>query len=329
MKKDISAAIFETMENQFQDNSPMRILAMKNKQLLEDANIAMLQKDELYPNPLNEPYMEDVTDNDFEAMKNDLCDHGLFHNLVAIRDEENNKYRLISGEKRWRGILRMTQDEYLKTFPKGIMTKILPSDSFADQDDELIFILTPNVLVPGGIPHPKALRDLLSLYLKKGVAKQDLVNYFKEKLDFSQSAMYAIINECKAIKELQDLYNEKKMTVTALRSFGTLSTNDQKIAYKIIVQSYPDSQITEKLASTIKQEIKNYKKGINTSLSSGYSKNFTVFSQKLNSSKKTVDALKKIRKPEMTQTETEECIQEITNIINEYRVLIEFLKGQS
>ena len=65
----------------------------------------------IYPNRLNKRYMESVTDKDIDAIKYSILEQKvMFHNLVVVEDGMG-KYRLISGEKRWTAVGRMTPEQ--------------------------------------------------------------------------------------------------------------------------------------------------------------------------------------------------------------------------
>lgn len=45
------------------------------------------------------------------------------HNLVVL-DDLKGRYRLISGQKRWTAIQKMSKEEYEDKFPNGIACKV-------------------------------------------------------------------------------------------------------------------------------------------------------------------------------------------------------------
>lgn len=205
---------------------------------LDNNEIEYIHRDLIYPNPLNAPYIEDITEKEFDALKASIMDHGLFHNLVVI-DDGKGCYRLISGEKRWTAIKHMTNEEYLTKFPNGIVTKVLPSDPNLTSDDELIMLLTCNVLVfSNGTPDTKQIRDLIRLYKKKGFAKKELFEFLNFYLQKGNDAIYRFIKEANAIDALYDIYSNKvagkSMTRTAFQLMGGLPEEKQQEAIKII-----------------------------------------------------------------------------------------------
>ena len=231
-----------------------------NRLLKLDSNeIEHIHRERIYPNPLNAPYIEDITDKEFNALKASILDHGLFHNLVAI-DDGNGSYRLISGEKRWTAIKRMTNEEYLSKFPNGIVTKVLPADPDLTSDDELIMLLTCNVLVfSNGTPDTKQIRDRIRLYQKKGFAKKELFEFLNFYLQKGNDAIYRFIKEANAIDALYDIYSNKvpgkSMTRTAFQLMGGLEEEKQKKAIDII-NTEGITKIDEPTAAEIVRRLK-------------------------------------------------------------------------
>lgn len=232
-----------------------------NRLLKLDSNeIEHIHRERIYPNPLNSPYIEDITDKEFDALKASIMDHGLFHNLVAI-DDGKGSYRLISGEKRWTAIKRLTNEEYQSKFPNGIATKVLPADPFLSTDDELIMLLTCNVLVfSNGTPDTKQIRDLIRLYKKKGFAKKELFDFLNFYLQKGNDAIYRFIKEANAIDALYDIYSNKvpgkSMTRTAFQLMGGLPEEKQQEAIKII-ETEGITKIDEPTAAEIVRRLKD------------------------------------------------------------------------
>ena len=235
-----------------------------NRLLKLDSNeIEYIHRERIYPNPLNKPYIEEITDKEYDALKASIMDHGLFHNLVVI-DDGKGSFRLISGEKRWTAINRMTNEEYHSKFPNGIVTKVLPTDPGLTSDDELIMLLTCNVLVfSNGTPDTKQIRDLIRLYKKKGFAKKELFEFLNFYLQKGNDAIYRFINEANAIDELYDIYSNKvpgkSMTRTAFQLLGGLPEEKQKSAIHVIEEE-GINKIDEPIAAEIKRRIKDKKK---------------------------------------------------------------------
>ena len=180
------------------------------------------------------------------------------HNLVAL-DDGNGRYRLISGEKRWTAISRMTKEEYEKLMPKGVEVKVIPYDPSLALIDEHIMLLTCNVLVfSSGSPDTRQLRDLIRLYRLKGYEKKELVDYLGFYLESSNNNIYKLLNEANASEELQKLLAEDLLTRAALQILGSLSEEEQKVVCEQIRKE--GKKVKEEEAQSYKKSLKESKK---------------------------------------------------------------------
>lgn len=294
---------------------------------LDDESATLIHRENIYPNPFNKPYMEGIDETVFEALKFSIIDMGLVHNLLVLEDG-HGKYRLISGEKRWTAITRMTPEEYQKLFSKGILCKVIPHINNLSETDEKIMILTANVLVfSSGTPDLRQLRDLISLYTEKGYDKKELVDFLRGFFEKNIATIYRMVDEANAIKELVDLCDAKRMSRAALQCLGGLKKEEQKEAYKKIVDNN-NLKIDEKLAQEIKRSIKaSRKKGSGTD--GGIQENSVAFlkmKKSLDIIITNIDKGKKMGTKDMNKLEKEVALAKIDKIRTELKELEEELK---
>lgn len=300
-----------------------------NRLLKLDSNeIEYIHRDLIYPNPLNRPYIEEITDKEFDALKASIKDHGLFHNLVVI-DDGKGKYRLVSGEKRWTAITRMTNEEYQAKFPNGIVSKVLPVDPNLSTDDELIMLLTCNVLVfSNGTPDTKQIRDLIRLYQKKGFAKKELFDFLNFYLQKGNDAIYRFIKEANAIDGLYDIYSNKvpgkSMTRTAYQLLGGLPEDKQNEALGIIDEEKL-FKIDEPTAAEIVRRLKEKTKSTNKAVGSV---SFTKLDKLLKSADGDLAKGQKVNPDSMTQTELDLAITRLDLMMSHIKELKEKLSDQ-
>lgn len=261
--QDVSSVLSEVAGNQAGSNtSPLfknSVHEETSKLLrLDETATVYVPHDKIYPNPLNKPYMEGLEERDFEALKLSILSNGLMHNLVAL-DDGKGKYRLISGEKRWTAIGRMTKEEYDEKMPNGVEVKVIPYDPSLSVIDEHIMLLTCNVLVfSSGSPDTRQLRDLIRLYRLKGFDKKELVDYLGYYLESSNNNIYKLINEANACEELQQLLTEGLVTRAAMQILGSLNENDQKTVCEQIRRD--GLKVREEEAQGYKKSLKEIKK---------------------------------------------------------------------
>ena len=83
---------------------------IKDMKAKQNFNFQYIHRDKIDTNPLNKRYAQD----DIEQLKESIISTGLLHNICLTRDEDTDRYRLISGERRWRAIDLLTEEEYKK-----------------------------------------------------------------------------------------------------------------------------------------------------------------------------------------------------------------------
>lgn len=244
-----------------EDSMFSRYVANDNKEYTYIANT------KIYVNPLNQKYMRNITDEQINILKDGIVRSGLMHNLVVL-DDMTGRYRLISGEKRFRAISRMTEEEYKKQFPNGIMTKIIKGANTLSQDDELRLLLECNVLAYSNEkPDPVQVRDLIAIYIKQGYERDDIISYLQKQIQYDVHTLEKVYSEADAIDELRKLQEEGKFTVAAMRRLCQGKKNEelQKLMYKTIIEDYNDvAVIDETLAGEIKKACKKQLAGQST-----------------------------------------------------------------
>lgn len=214
-----------------------------------------VQRNLFYSNPLNTGMMEGFSEDDQIELAEDIRQSGLRHNLVAILDE-NNRYRLLSGEKRWTAICRLTEEDYQKWFPEGINTQVYACGSFVDELEEYIFMIKPNVFNYSSIPKKEHIQALVEALNKKGFENSTTITLLKSKIQKCNSTIDNYFYEMRAIPELVAMRDAGKYPNIVLSVFGSATTEEeQKKIYEHILKNYPDSRINQELARSIKNEI--------------------------------------------------------------------------
>ena len=280
---------------------------------LEDAPAKLIHRNLIYPNPLNKKYMANITEDMFHILKMSILSEGLMHNLVVL-DDGHGKFRLISGEKRWQSISRMTEEEYKGAFPNGVFAKVIDYNPMMDKIDEHIMLLTCNVVTfSNGSPDAEQLRDLIKLYDKKGYDKKEIVDYLGAYFTQSKQTIYKLISEAHAISELIKLSDEERMSRAALQCLGGLPEKEQKKIYERILLEEID-KVDQETAQRLKRELKSKdsESGSSTNLKSN---SFVKYEKNLKSITDSVDKNKKVKKETMYEMELDLIESKLDNLI--------------
>lgn len=314
LEESAANSVTSDLSSLFKDNTLAKdVNEMLN---LKDNATQFIKRSLIYPNPLNIPYMEGITESAFDALKSSIMEWGLMHNLVAI-DDGKGQYRLISGEKRWTAISRMTEDEYNKALPNGVEVKILPYNPNLSETDEKIMLLTCNVLTfSSGSPDARQLRDLIKLYEAKGYERKDLVEFLTFYLKNNEKTMYKLIAEAHATSGLIKLLDDGILSRSALQHLGGLTVEEQEQAIQRIKDSGLE-KIDETTALSLKKSIKNAEsaKAVGTV-------SFLKLDKAVRSASSDIDKSLKINVEGMSNTEMKLSIANLNLMVNSINTLI-------
>ena len=292
-------------------------------------DIIPVHREQIYPNELNKKYMKDVTDEQIYMLYLNIAQNGLWHNLV-LDDDMKGGLRLISGEKRYRAICLMSDEEYKEKFPNGIAGKVIKDPDILEGDNELRILLECNVLIASGKPDPVQVNDLIEIYDRHGAGREEVINYLKGQLPYNIQTLERAYNAATAIPELKELYNEKKIGVAAMRILCQGKGNKaelQKECYNMIMEQYPEVKIDEDMASKIKKTCKGILKGKETE-----SKGCVEIRNRNKQIVKDMEAILKVKDKEleaMSQTEVDLCIKEMEDVQRKVIEGLEKLQAES
>lgn len=224
-------------------------------------NFKYIPKEKIMPNPKNEQYSQDG----IEALKESILVNGLRHNLSVLYDQESDTYRLISGERRYHAICKMSDKEYNTHFPAGIPCKIEKSDITAI--DEEIMLISANHDVRESSMEVKRweVSRLLELYEAKKL-KGEIKNIHAEianQLNISERQARKYTTAEKLIPELSELLNNNGIDLNQADKFGKLDEDAQKTILNIIQKNgsieNAEFQSIKKLSEDRAVEAREYK----------------------------------------------------------------------
>lgn len=237
------------------------IKQIENNLTIRDEDIIRrLNVHQIYPNPLNKKYMKGITEEKINILKESILSQGLMHNLVVIEDG-NGRYKLISGEKRWTAISKMTDQEYRKAFPNDILCKVYTRTEETKDVDELLILLIANVITfSNGSPDLDQVRDLIKVYTELGYEKKQIIEYFQEQLKKSTSTIKDMVSGASANEELFEMYNSGLLSKKSLAMLGALDSEEQTKIATIIKERSGVTKISDEEVQKLKKEIKSERK---------------------------------------------------------------------
>lgn len=227
---------------------------MKEMEANRAYNFKFIPKEKIIPNPLNDKYSQE----DIDELRYSILDNGLRHNLSVIYDGENDIYRLISGERRYRAISSMSDKDYEKNFPAGIPCKVEKSST--SEVDEEIMLITANLDVREKTHEERRwevlrLKDLYEIKKAKG----EITNIGKtiaEKLHISERQVVKYMNTGKLIPELSDMLDANGIKIDEASAFAMLSIDGQN---QILALLKEKGSVDKEELQVIKQKEKEKK----------------------------------------------------------------------
>lgn len=265
---------------------------LKEIQAKTQYNFQYIPKEKIVSNPKNEMYTQDG----IEALKESIIINGLRHNLSVLYNSDNDTYRLVSGERRYRAISSMTDKEYNQLFPAGIPCKIEKSE--ITEIDEEIMLISANHDVRESSMEVKRwevsrLKELYEAKKVKGEIKNINAEIAKQ-LNISERQARKYTTAEKLIPELSELLNNNGIDLNQADKFGKLDEDAQKSILTIIKKNgdieNAEFQSIKKLSEERAKEAEQYKKELDSVLKELNEKNQTlqVLEEKINqiSSKK-------------------------------------------
>lgn len=223
---------------------------IKDMKAKQNFNFQYIHRDKIDTNPLNKRYAQD----DIEQLKESIISTGLLHNICLTKDEDTDRYRLISGERRWHAICLLTEEEYKTHFPSGIPSHVMAFDS---ETDEEIALIAANVEDRDEGQEKKRdsilrLKELYELKREQGDTQYKNINkMIAEKTKMSTRQVTKYTNTAKLIPELQELFNKEAIKIDDASNFSVLSEEAQR---KILEMIQRDGKVNHENVKTLKKQ---------------------------------------------------------------------------
>ena len=193
---------------------------LKQMQANSNYNFKFIPRDQIIPNEKNKNYSQ----NNIEALSESIIVNGLRHNLSVIYNADNEKYRIVSGERRFHAIDIMDEKVYKELFPAGIPCKVEKSN--ISEIDEEIMLISANHDTRETTTEEKRweIRRLKELYEAKKLTGEisNITKEIAKQLNISQRQAIKYVNTEKLIPELSDLLNQNGISLEDANKFSRL-----------------------------------------------------------------------------------------------------------
>ena len=235
---------------------------LKEMQAKTEYNFQYIPKEKIISNPKNEKYSQDGID----ALMESILINGLRHNLSVIYDADNDNYRLVSGERRYHAICKMTDKEYNKFFP-GLRHWNYEKSNISEIDEEIMLISANHDVRETSMEVKRwevsRLKELYEAKKLKGEIKNINAEIAKQ-LNISERQARKYTTAEKLIPELSELLNANGIDLNQADKFGRLDEDAQKSILEILKKNgnidNAEYQSIKKISEERSEEAKKYKK---------------------------------------------------------------------
>lgn len=237
-------------------------------------DIDFIHRDKLITNQLNKRYPQ----NAINALSESISRHGLFHNLTAI-PQSDGTFRIVSGERRYRAIMLLSEEDYKRVLPTGVPVK--KEDSSMDAVGEEIRLLEANAFERGpGFDESDdentrenkfteyinrkrwEITRLKELYSMKypDLSSSKITDKIAEQYNISTRQVYKYLSANKLIPELDEMLIKRKISLTQGSRIGQLPEDAQTEIYNILAQT---GEVSDNDIKIIKQKAEEREEAYN------------------------------------------------------------------
>ena len=200
-------------------------------------NIKFISIDDIIPNEKNARYPQI----DIESLSASIESRGLLHNL-DVKPIEDKKYKLISGEGRWRAISLLksnNEERFSELFPGGLLPcKIQNSANEIDEEIDLI-IANHETRAIDAKERLSDITQLAMLYrMKNENGESPSTNALSEtiakQLEISARQIHKYLSLDKLIPELYEAFENDLLSINIASKIATLGETEQLFLYDIL-----------------------------------------------------------------------------------------------
>lgn len=213
-------------------------------------NLHFIHIDKIVPNEINERY-EQI---DLQSLSSSIEDQGLLHNLVTTEENEEGFVTLISGERRWRAINILREqnpDRFFELFP-GALLPCKISEPLDVLDEEIRLIVANSEVRSLDVKQRlNDVRRLAELYRerekKTGIRVSEQIS---KALGMSERQIYKYLSLEKLIPELNEAFENDVISITIASEIAGFGETEQLLLAEILKE---EGKLTEDDITSAKQ----------------------------------------------------------------------------
>lgn len=212
----------------------------------------------------------DFSQEDLETLMYSITEHGLYHELVVVYDLQSDRFRIISGERRYRAIGMMQEEDFKRWFAQGIPVTIRKMES---PEEEEIVLIEANIIQRNYGPEDrkKFILKLVNLYSREkergniSSVRQALM----DNLNLSGRQAQTYMSASKVVPQLQKALISGQLEGAEIEKFASFTEESQLVIADMLSQkngeklTRKEKEIlleNEKLSRQVAAQMKGLKK---------------------------------------------------------------------
>lgn len=208
-------------------NMDIENLVKKSKEI-DCRHTVFLDKENIIPNPANEKHFPQT---DIEELKEWIYFRKkLYHDLLVVPIDGTKQYMLVDGERRYRAIMSLNNEQYSEVFPMGINCNVFPASTdstLLKLDSTLANYLQRHTDVFLRRQEILDLYECLTDLKKREIVDNNIISHMSDILGIKEKQLRNYINTARLIPEFEELLREGRISLREAIRFSSLDNDSQ------------------------------------------------------------------------------------------------------
>lgn len=206
---------------------------MKKTKEIDLRHTVFIDRADIIPNPENEKRFPQT---DIEELKEWIYFRKkLYHDLIVVPVDGTRQYMLVDGERRYRAIMSLNNEQYSEVFPMGINCNVFPA--FTDSallklDSTLANYLQRHTDVFLRRQEILDLYECLTDLKGRKIVDCDVVSHMSGILGIKERQLKNYINTARLIPEFEKMLQEGTITLQESVRFSALDNDSQMYLFR-------------------------------------------------------------------------------------------------
>lgn len=206
---------------------------IKKTKEIDLRHTVFIDRADIVPNPENEKRFPQT---DIEELKEWIYFRKkLYHDLIVVPVDGTRKYMIVDGERRYRAVMSLNNEQYSEVFPMGINCNVFPASTdstLLKLDSTLANYLQRHTDVYLRRQEILDLHDCLTDLKERKIIDRDVVGHMADILGIKERQLKNYINTARLIPEFEGMLQEGTITLRDAVRFSALDRDSQMFLFK-------------------------------------------------------------------------------------------------